>query len=125
MTLSPIQEVPLLEDIVTETTPVAVIDREPDQLQRKSGLGFENGYDDLDFLNFSLLHLPEQQRVCLVHHQHSPGTDVCVADYQEHVAVLIHETLIKLELKLQDLRWVHPQYESELKQRLASEIESD
>lgn len=114
-----------LEDLgeaTPATMPVAVIRREPSELAERKSLKFREGFDDLDYVAFSTLSLPFGSQLALVRHKNSPspGTEVWVVPDEPSVAEALVETIRVLNLSIEDLSWIHPQYESELKHAIAS-----
>ncbi|MBW4621161.1 MAG: hypothetical protein KME17_17605 [Cyanosarcina radialis HA8281-LM2] len=120
MTTAPPQgQLVLFDEIYPETKAIAVLRQEPAELEARGSLKFERGYDDLDYLVFSVLSLPSQHRVALIRHQHAPnpGTEICVVPNEPAVIEMLIETIRFLNLSTQDLSWIHPQYEMELSQK--------
>lgn len=110
-----------LGEATPATMPVAVIRREPSELAERKSLKFREGFDDLDYVVFSTLSLPSGHRVALVRHKNSPspGTEVCVVPNEPAVAEALLETIRVLNLSVEDLSWIHSQYESEVKHAIA------
>lgn len=113
MTLKPKQteQTTQIEDIILETASVAMIQQDVPEISAHSNLEFEESYDDLDSLVYAILtfsHL--KSRVALVRHLNSPtpGIEICVCHDAENIALLINETLRKLDLTSEDLIWIHP-----------------
>jgi hypothetical protein len=106
------------EEIISETEPVAMIRKDPDEIKQTNKLEFKESYDDLDYLIFATLPLPSGNQVSLVRHLHSPkpGTEICVSYEQLNIPKVLKDTLSKMNLTWNDLAWVHPEYEEDLKE---------
>jgi hypothetical protein len=107
------------DEIYPETKAIAVLRQEPSELEARGSLKFYRGYDDLDYLVFSVLSLPSKRRVALIRHQHAPnsGTEICVVPNEPAVIETLVETIRFLNVSTQDISWIHPQYERELSQK--------
>jgi hypothetical protein len=121
MTLAHSQNLVQLEDLVAETALVATIRQEPVEISKSNNLEFQESYDDLDYLVFATLSLPFGCQVSLVRHLNSPepGIEICVRYNQPNIPTVLAETLNAMNLTVDDLTWVHPEY----KQKLHSLIE--
>ena len=106
------------EEAVAETNPVAVIRQEYTEINSSKELYFQNSYDDLDYLVYTILPLASGNKVALVRHKHSPnsGTEICVSCYQSNIPSVILETLDILDLATQDLTWIHKDYKQKVYQ---------
>ncbi len=102
-----------LEDLIPETNVVATIRQDVVTIAKQNNLEFQASYDDLDFLVFAILPLPQASRVALVAHKNAPfpGIEICVRHDMENVSEAIAQTLKALNLTLEDLTWIDPQYE--------------
>lgn len=118
---SSIQGLKDLSEITQALNSVGLINKEPVELESKGAPSFEKSFDDLDYLEYSLVSLPSQKLVTLVRHQGAPtvGTKLCVALDDHEIAQTIVEVLGKLSLSIQDLSWIHPDYEPEIKGHFA------
>ena len=98
------------------TMPVAVIRWEPEELIEQKFLKFHQGFDDLDYVVFSMLSLPSNRCVTLVRHKNSPslGTEICIVPNEAFVVETLVETIRVLNLSIEDLSWIHAQYESKV-----------
>jgi hypothetical protein len=107
-----------LEDTIPETNLVAIIRQEPAEITRFNQLEFRPSFDDLDYLIFATLSLPSGDRIGLIRHQNSPspGTEICVSYDRPPTAVVIQEALSEMNLTVDDLTWIHPEYERQLKE---------
>ena len=108
-----------LEDLceaTPATMPVAVIRWEPEELIEQKFLKFHQGFDDLDYVVFSMLSLPSNRCVTLVRHKNSPslGTEICIVPNEAFVVETLVETIRVLNLSIEDLSWIHAQYESKV-----------
>jgi hypothetical protein len=105
-----------LEDTIPETNLVAIIRQEPAEITRFNRLEFRPSFDDLDYLIFATLSLPSGDRIGLIRHQNSPspGTEICVSYERPPTAVVIQEALSEMNLTVDDLTWIHPEYERQL-----------
>jgi hypothetical protein len=110
-----------LSEITPALNSVGLINKEPPELELKGAPSFEKSFDDLDYLEYSLVSLPSKKLVTLVRHQGAPtvGTELCVALDDHEIAQTIVEVLGKLSLSIQDLSWIHPDYEPEIKGHFA------
>jgi hypothetical protein len=115
MTSNLTQQLIQLEDLIPETNVVATIRQDIATISKQHNLEFQESYDDLDFLVFTILPLQQTSRVALVSHKNSPvpGIEICVRYDQENIAEAISETLKSLKLIPEDLTWIDPQYERE------------
>ncbi len=116
MTTNPSQNLVRLEDSIAETELVAIIRQEPAEITRLNKLEFRQSFDDLDYLVFATLSLPSGNKVALVRHENSPasGTEICVKYNQSNTAAVLKEALTEMNLTLNDLTWIHPEYEQKL-----------
>ncbi len=112
MTTNPSQNLVRLEDSIAETELVAIIRKEPAEITRLHKLEFSQSFDDLDYLVFATLSLPSGARIALVRHENSPapGTEICVKYNQPNTAAVLKEAFTKMDLTLNDLTWIHPDY---------------
>jgi hypothetical protein len=119
-TLSTQSQLLRFDEVNSEIKPVAVLRLEPTELEEKGSPRFCEGYDDLDYVTFSVLLLPSQHRVALVRHKHSPapGTEVCVVPDESDILERLAETINLLSLSNKDFSWIHPQYEKEVQDKL-------
>jgi hypothetical protein len=116
MSLHPHQNLIRFEDSLAETKLVAIISQEIDDIDILKQTEFIESFDDLDFLIFAILPLPSKNQVSLVRHQNSPqpGIEICVKYNQTNVPEILQETLTKLNITINDLTWIHPEYESQI-----------
>jgi hypothetical protein len=114
-TLNPSQPLTQLENIIAETTLVAMIRQEPAEISKVKNLEFKESYDNLDYLVYSILPLTGGEQVSLIRHKYSPdpGTEICVRYDQPDIARIVRDTLEELELIGNDLTWIEPKYEQE------------
>lgn len=115
MTSNLTQQLIQLEDLIPETNVVATIRQDVETISKRNNLEFQESYDDLDFLVFAILPLPQTNRVALVSHNNAPvpGIEICVRYDEENIAEAISETFRSLKLMPEDLTWIDPQYERE------------
>lgn len=118
MTVTKSQKLIPLEDSIPETKLVAIVNREPAEITSINHLEFRPSFDDLDYLVFATLSLPSGDRLGLVRHDNcpSPGTEICVGHNQLNIAAVIQEAITEMNLTIEDLTWIHPEYEQQLKQ---------
>ncbi len=116
MSVNPSQNLIRFEDSILETKLVAMIRQEPSKVTMLSQVEFTESFDDLDYLTFAILTLPSQNRVSLVRHQNSPqsGTEICVRYDQSDIALILQEALTQMNLSLDDITWIHSEYEQQL-----------
>jgi hypothetical protein len=107
-----------LEDSIPETNLVAIIRQEPAEITKLTQVEFRPSFDDLDYLIFATLSLPSGDRIGLIRHQNSPsvGTEICVSCDRLNTAAVIQEALSKMNLTVNDLTWIHPEYEQQFKE---------
>ncbi len=119
MTPNPTEKLIQLEDLIPETNVVATIGQDVTTIGKLNNLEFRSSYDDLDFLVFALLPLHSRSdiRVALVSHQNNPvpSIEICVRHDLQNVGNAIAQTLDRLNLTLEDLTWIDPQYDQEFK----------
>ncbi|NJM76076.1 MAG: hypothetical protein HC852_10130 [Acaryochloridaceae cyanobacterium RU_4_10] len=120
MTFSVQSQLLRFDEVNSETNPVAVLRLEPPELEERGTPKFCEGYDDLDYLTFSVLLLSSQHRVALVRHKNSPkpGTEVCVIPDELNILERLMETINLLGLSNKDFSWIHPQHEKEVRDKL-------
>jgi hypothetical protein len=113
MTSNLTQQLIQLEDLIPETNVVATIRQDVETIAKGNNLEFQESYDDLDFLVFAILPLSLTSRVALVSHKNAPmpGIEICVRHDIQNVSEAISKTLDRLNLTLEDLTWIDPQYE--------------
>jgi hypothetical protein len=116
---TPTQELIQLEDIILETASVAMIRQDVAEISKRNDLIFEESFDDLDFLVYTILFFSQSNsRVSLIRHRNSPvsGIEICVRHDEQHqnIAWLIDRTLRELNLTPEDLIWIHPSYQEEI-----------
>jgi hypothetical protein len=116
MTLNPTQKLTQLEDLIPETNIVATIGQDIATISKLNNLEFRSSYDDLDFLVFALLPLNSDIRVALVCHQNAPvpSIEICVRHDLQNTGDAIAQTLARLNLTLEDLTWIDPQYQKDV-----------
>jgi hypothetical protein len=115
MTSNLTQRLIQLEDLIPETNVVATIRQDVETISNQNNLEFQESYDDLDFLVFTILPLPQTSRVALISHKNAPvpGIEICVRYDEENIAGVISETFKSLKLTPEDLIWIDSQYERE------------
>jgi hypothetical protein len=106
-----------LEDSIPETKLVAIVRQEPAEITGAKKLEFRQSFDDLDYLVFATLSLPSGDRIGLIRHQNSPspGTEICVSYDRRSGATILQEALGEMNLTVDDLTWIHPEYEQQVK----------
>ena len=114
-----------LENSISETNLVAIIRQEPAEIISSNKLEFRQSFDDLDYLVFAILSLPSGDRIGLIRHDNSPpsGTEICVRHNQENIPAVLFKALTEMNLTLNDLTWIYPEYEQQLRINFASEQE--
>jgi hypothetical protein len=125
MTPNPTQQLIQLEDLIPETNLVATIGQDVATISKLNNLEFRSSYDDLDFLVFALLSLPSNIRVALVSHQNAPvpSIEICVRHDLENVGKAIAQTLEQLNLTIEELTWIDPQYENDFFKAAKAQLE--
>jgi hypothetical protein len=106
-----------LEDSIPETKLVAIVNREPAEITKVNKLEFCPSFDDLDYLVFATLSLPSGDRLGLIRHDNSPspGTEICVRHNQLNIAAVLQEAIAEMNLTIDDLTWIYPEYEQHLR----------
>ena len=89
--------------------PLATLRFSPEELAKRLGLAFEEGYDDLDWVELAAIARPDQSQACLMRYRGSPepGTTVYV-HASAHPAKALALVTGALGLSDGDLRWVAP-----------------
>ena len=125
MTVIKSQNLVRLEDSIPETKLVAIVNREPAEIAAVNHLEFRPSFDDLDYLVFATLSLPSGARLGLIRHENSPspGTEICVGHDRPNTAAVLQEALLEMNLTVDDLTWIHPEYEQQLRDNSMSESE--
>ncbi len=87
--------------------PIAVIDLEPEELERRYGWVFVEDSDDLDYLRYAALALSTGEQILLSRHRGAPnrGTEV-YADSDSAVGRIRDRFLAEMGLGLEDLNWM-------------------
>ncbi|MGL5835696.1 MAG: hypothetical protein ACRC1Z_21055 [Waterburya sp.] len=118
MTAIKSQNLVRLEDSIPETKLVAIVNREPTEITSVTNLEFRPSFDDFDYLVFATLYLSSGDRLGLIHRDNapSPGTEICVRHNQLNISAVIQEAITEMNLTIEDLTWIHPEYEQQLKQ---------
>ncbi len=116
MTSNLTQQLIQIEDLIPETNIVATIRQDVATIAKRCHLKFQESYDDLDFLVFAILPLPQTSRVVLISHQNAPVQciEICVRYDREDVGTAISETFKILKLTPEDLTWIDPKYAREI-----------
>ena len=72
---------------------------------------------------FATLSLPSGDRVGLIRHDNSPapGTEICVKPDRKNIPAVIQAAMIEMNLSLEDLAWIHPEYEQQVRDNFMSE----
>lgn len=106
-----------LEDSIAETKLVPIIRQEPAEIKTKNKLEFHPSFDDLDYLVFATLSLPSGDRLGLIRHDNSPasGTEICVRQELENIPAILKQAMAEMNLTIDDLTWIHPEYEQDLR----------
>lgn len=89
------------------TWPVALLQYVPEQIQNRTGIRFNPGYDDLDTLDWAPVVGMSGQRYALVYHRNAPksGTEIVTrSDSQDPWADIV-DVLNGLKLTKNDLVW--------------------
>jgi hypothetical protein len=117
MTVIKSQNLICLEDSILETKLVAIVNREPAEITKVNKLEFRPSFDDLDYLVFATLSLPSGDRLGLIRHDNSPspGTEICVGHNQPNIVAILQEVIAEMNLNIDDLTWIHPEYEQQLR----------
>lgn len=102
MTIIESQNLIRLEDKISETKLVAIVNREPAEITSANKLKFRPSFDDLDYLVFSTLSLSSGDRIGLIRYDNSPspGTEICVGHNQLNIAAVIQEAITKMNLTI-------------------------
>ncbi|KAI9133099.1 hypothetical protein [Acaryochloris sp. CCMEE 5410] len=100
-----------LVEVTSAVVPIAVFQQSPAELSEQNSIEFQDGFDDLDYLKFSLLQLPSGKPTTLVYHQNSPnpGVEICVIADESNREGVIQEVMQLLNLPTTALICVHPE----------------
>ncbi|MEM6611650.1 MAG: hypothetical protein AAF652_05235 [Cyanobacteria bacterium P01_C01_bin.72] len=125
MTAIDSQNLVRLEDNIAETKLVAMIRQEPAEIQMTNGLEFYTSFDDLDYLVFATLTLSSGDCIGLIRHDNSPATgmEICVRQDAENILAVIQQAIAEMNLTIEDLTWIHPECEWQVKDNSMSESE--
>ena len=106
----------------SEVELVAYLKQTPSELIERGLPSFQEGYDDLDDLLFSILDLKSGKSVAFILHLNSPSQaiEMYVSPDNLYVAETIAEAILTLELSQQDLTWIHPDFESQIRKKIAT-----
>jgi hypothetical protein len=107
----------VLEEITLASIPVAFLKHEPEELVIRDVPEFYDSFDELDYLRYSCLTLPSGRPVTLIRHRGAQvsGTEICVAADNSDPAETVVEALKQIGLTMQDLSWIHPEYEDSVR----------
>jgi hypothetical protein len=105
-----IEQVPLAKMEHGLARPVARLGIEPAEIEKRVGLRFEEGRDDLDDVVAAVFRSHSGKQFALIRHrdQPVPGTDILINERLSDFSAALHEALQVLHLKPQDLSWTHP-----------------
>ena len=125
MTAIDSQNLVRLEDHIAETKLVAMLRQEPAEISRVHQLEFRPSFDDLDYLFFATLSLPSGDRLGLVRRDNSPvsGTEICVRQDLKNIPAVLQQAMAEMNLTFDDLTWIHPEYERQVRDNFMSESE--
>lgn len=125
MTAIDSQNLVRLEDSIAETKLVAMIRQEPAEIQATNKLEFCPSFDDLDYLVFATLSLPSGDRLGLIRRDNSPsaGTEICVRQDLKNIPAVLQQAMAEMNLTIDDLTWIHPEYERQVRDNFMSESE--
>ena len=125
MTVSRSQNLVRLEDSIAETKLVAIVRQEPAEISRVHQLEFRPSFDDLDYLVFATLSLHSGDRLGLVRRDNSPvpGTEICVRQDLKNIPAVLQQAMAEMNLTIDDLTWIHPEYERQVRDNFMSESE--
>jgi hypothetical protein len=101
-------------------TPVAILGIEPDEIRRKRGIAFADGYDDLDSVSVALVKAKSGIEYALLRHLNAPkpGTEVLARAKEAQRRRCASDLVELLEyLRLEDgaITWLAPAIRSEWK----------
>ena len=134
MTAIDSQNLVRLEDSIAETKLVAMIRQEPAEIKTTNKLKFRPSFDDLDYLVFATLSLPsgdcaprsgKANRLGLVRRDNSPvpGTEIYVRPDLKNIPAVLQQAMAEMNLTIDDLTWIHPEYERQVRDNSMSESE--
>jgi hypothetical protein len=101
------------EELADLTMPVAFFATDPVELEKTVGLTFLKGYDDLDYVLYTILDLPIA-KLALVFHERSleQGIEICVNPHCKDISEIIKVAAEFLKIGHEQIKWVHPLYET-------------
>lgn len=89
---------------------IAGISSEPDALEARWGITFQQTHDLLDYIRVAILELPNERRISLIRHRGSPtpGTEIHVWLEDIKSKEVLNEIMEALDLELGELLWAEP-----------------
>ena len=105
-----------IEEAIQELHPVALIGYEHNYLAKLCNISFLKAVDDFFNIDYALLPLPSGKSVALIDRENSPepGTEISVRQEEKNIVEVIQELLYAINLSVENLTWVHPDYENDL-----------
>ncbi len=101
------------EELTDLTMPVAFLSTDPVELQKTVGLNFLKGYDDLDYVLYTVVDLPIAKFALVFHERSSEqGIEVCVNPHCKDIPEIIKAAAEFLKIDRGCIKWVHPLYET-------------
>jgi hypothetical protein len=101
-----------ISQVTDATKPIALLRQLPSDFTEDISKKFNQGFDDLDYLEYSCIDFSSKYAVTLINHKNSPipGTEICVTQYNSNVGETVKDVLNLLDLSIDDLYWIHPDY---------------
>ncbi|MEO0848850.1 MAG: hypothetical protein AAFY50_20810, partial [Cyanobacteria bacterium J06648_1] len=74
---------------------------------------------------FATLTLPSGDRISLIRHDNSPtpGTEIYVKPALKNISVVLTQAMAEMNFTIDDLTWIHPEYEQQVRDNFMSESE--
>jgi hypothetical protein len=104
------------EEVSPTTLIVAFLDAQLKPLVNHLQLSIFDGYDDLDYMQFSFLTLPSGKTVTVGEYARSPepGVDLYVDSIEQDIPELVVQSCLHLGIPRSKVRWLHPDFQEEI-----------
>ncbi|MFH2061041.1 MAG: hypothetical protein ABIJ59_19410 [Pseudomonadota bacterium] len=86
---------------------VAVLKYEPDDLEKKLSIKFNESHDELDYFKIAVFELVNKKQFCLIRYKGNPssGTEIWITNESLDINNEIDEILNNLQFNESDLKW--------------------
>jgi tetratricopeptide (TPR) repeat protein len=104
------------EEVTPANTPVAFLEARLKPLAAWLQIPIFDGYDDLDEMQFTFLHLPSGHTVTVQEYEHSPrpGVNLYIDNGISNISEVIFAACQRLEIPRSKVIWFHPDFQAEI-----------